>query len=302
MLKFKKYAPFFLMMAPGLLYLIINNYVPLIGLVIAFKDINFSVGILQSPWAGLKNFQYLFATSDAITITRNTILYNASFIVINTTVAVTVAILLNEVRKKWLLKSYQSIILLPHLMSMVIVSYLVYAFLSPDTGLLNKTILPVFGIHDSVSWYSEAKYWPFILPIVNVWKGVGFFCIVYLASIIGIDKEYYEAATLDGATKFMQIRRITLPLITPTITMMVLLSIGRIFYSDFGLFYQVPMNSGMLSNVTQTIDVYVYKGLTQLNDVGRSSAAGFYQSIVGFILVLTANFVVRKMDEESALF
>jgi putative aldouronate transport system permease protein len=302
MLKFKKYAPFFLMMAPGLLYLIINNYVPLIGLVIAFKDVNFSTGILQSPWAGLKNFEYLFATRDAFTITRNTILYNVSFIIINTTVAVTVAILLNEVRKKWLLKSYQSIILLPHLMSMVIVSYLVYAFLSPDTGLLNKTILPVFGIHDSVSWYSEAKYWPFILPIVNVWKGVGFFCIVYLASIIGIDKEYYEAATLDGATKFMQIRRITLPLITPTITMMVLLSIGRIFYSDFGLFYQVPMNSGAIYETTNVIDTYVYRGLLQLGDIGMSAAAGFYQSIVGFLLVILSNFIVRKINSENSLF
>jgi putative aldouronate transport system permease protein len=187
-------------------------------------------------------------------------------------------------------------------MSMVIVSYLVYAFLSPDTGLLNKTILPVFGIHDSVSWYSEAKYWPFILPIVNVWKGVGFFCIVYLASIIGIDKEYYEAATLDGASKFMQIRKITLPLITPTITMMVLLAIGRIFYSDFGLFYQVPMNSGAIYETTNVIDTYVYRGLLQLGDIGMSAAAGVYQSIVGFLLVILSNFIVRKINSENSLF
>lgn len=301
-LKFKKYVPVFLMMAPGLLYLIINNYLPLIGLVIAFKDVNFSVGIFQSPWAGLKNFEYLFATRDAFTITRNTILYNASFIIINTTVAVSVAILLNEVKSKLLLKSYQSIILLPHLMSMVIVSYLVYAFLSIDTGLLNKTILPALGINDPISWYSEPKYWPFILPIVNVWKGFGFYCIVYLASIIGIDKEYYEAATLDGATKLMQIRKITLPLITPTITMMVLLAIGRIFYSDFGLFYQVPMNSGAIYETTNVIDTYVYRGLLQLGDIGMSSAAGFFQSLVGFTLVLLSNFIVRKVNSENALF
>ncbi|RCX16023.1 putative aldouronate transport system permease protein [Anaerobacterium chartisolvens] len=293
--------PYFLMMIPGLLYLLINNYLPMAGLIIAFKDVNFSKGLFNSDWAGFKNFQFLFGTSDALIITRNTILYNASFIVINTVVAVGVAILLNEITKKFLSRFYQSAILLPYLISMVIVSYLVFSVLSVEAGFINNSILPLFG-KDTVMWYSEASYWPYILVLVNSWKGYGFFCIIYLASIIGIDKEYYEAAIIDGAGKWKQIWTITIPLIQPTIVMMVLLAIGRIFYSDFGLFYQVPMNSGALYDTTSVIDTYVYRGLLQLGDIGMSSAAGLYQSVVGFILVLAANLVVRKINRDNALF
>nr|WP_114298069.1 ABC transporter permease subunit [Anaerobacterium chartisolvens] len=289
------------MMIPGLLYLLINNYLPMAGLIIAFKDVNFSKGLFNSDWAGFKNFQFLFGTSDALIITRNTILYNASFIVINTVVAVGVAILLNEITKKFLSRFYQSAILLPYLISMVIVSYLVFSVLSVEAGFINNSILPLFG-KDTVMWYSEASYWPYILVLVNSWKGYGFFCIIYLASIIGIDKEYYEAAIIDGAGKWKQIWTITIPLIQPTIVMMVLLAIGRIFYSDFGLFYQVPMNSGALYDTTSVIDTYVYRGLLQLGDIGMSSAAGLYQSVVGFILVLAANLVVRKINRDNALF
>jgi putative aldouronate transport system permease protein len=299
--KFKKYLPFFLMAAPGLIYLIVNNYLPMIGLVVAFKNVDYSVGILNSPWYGFKNFEYLFKTADAFIITRNTILYNAAFIVINTTMAVTVAILLNEIRNKASLRIYQSLILLPYLISMVVVAYLVYSLLSSDTGFINKTIMPMLGLKP-VTWYVQPKYWPFILPIVSVWKGVGFYCIVYLASIVGIDKQYYEAATLDGASQWQQIRRITLPLLVPVITIMVLFAIGRIFYSDFGLFYQVPMNSGPLYPTTNVIDTYVYRGLLQLGDIGMSSAAGMYQSIVGFVLVILSNLAVRKFNHENALF
>lgn len=293
--------PYFLMMMPGLLYLLINNYIPMAGLVIAFKNVNFSQGLFNSDWYGFKNFEFLFSTSDAFIITRNTILYNLCFIIINTVMAVGVAILLNEVTKKFWSRFYQSAILLPYLISMVIVSYLVFSMLSVESGFLNKTILPMLG-KDAVEWYSEASYWPYILVIVNSWKGYGFFCIIYLASIIGIDKEYYEAATIDGASKWKQIWKITIPLIQPQIVMMTLLAIGRIFYSDFGLFYQVPMNSGALYATTNVIDTYVYRGLLQLGDIGMSSAAGLYQSMVGFVLVIIANLTVRKINKENALF
>ncbi|MGE7826844.1 ABC transporter permease [Paenibacillus sp. NPDC093718] len=289
------------MMLPGLIYLLINNYLPLFGLSIAFKDVNYSKGIWDSDWIGFKNFEYLFKTDDAFIITRNTILYNAAFIVLGLIVSVGVAILLNEIRNKVASRFYQSVIILPFLISIIIVSYLVYAMFSVNTGMVNKTLLPVLGL-DPISWYTEPKYWPFILTVVHIWKAAGYSCIVYLAAIIGIDPEYYEAAKLDGASKWMQIRKITLPMITPVITILTLLGIGRIFYSDFGLFYQVPMDSGALFSTTNVIDTYVFRGLMQLGDIGMSSAAGFYQSLVGFVLVLVSNYVVRKIDKNNALF
>ncbi|RPK31452.1 MULTISPECIES: ABC transporter permease [Paenibacillus] len=296
-----KYGSLYLMMLPGVAYLIINNYMPMYGISIAFKDINFAKGIWGSDWNGMDNFKFLFSSSDAFIITRNTILYNAAFIIIGLIVGVGTAILLNEIKNKLAVKFYQSVLLLPYLISMVLVSYLVYSLLSVNVGLMNKTILPALGI-DPVSWYNEPKFWPFILVIVNLWKGIGFSCVVYLAAIIGIDKEYYEAAKLDGASKWQQIRKITVPLITPIIVMMTLLSIGRIFYSDFGLFYQVPMNSGALYSTTNVIDTYVFRALMQLGDIGMSAAAGLYQSVVGFILVILSNYTVRKINKENALF
>ncbi|WP_256758091.1 sugar ABC transporter permease [Cohnella sp. WQ 127256] len=301
MMKWKKILPLTLMALPGVLYLLINNYMPMFGLVIAFKDVNFAKGILASDWIGFKNFFYLFKTQDAYIITRNTLLYNGAFIVLTTVSAIGVAILLNEVKNQIVKRFYQSIILLPFLVSMVIVSYLVYAFLSTETGLLNKVVFPKLGISE-ISWYIEAKYWPYILTIIHVWKNIGFSCVIYLASIIGIDQEYYEAATLDGASKWQQIRSITIPFIMPVIVMLSLISIGRIFYSDFGLFYQVPMNSGTISSTTNVIDTYVYRGLLQLGDIGMSSAAGLYQSLVGLVLVVLTNYVIRKINKENALF
>jgi putative aldouronate transport system permease protein len=301
LMKLKRALPLFIMMLPGLIYLLINNYLPMFGLIIAFKDINFAKGILGSDWIGFKNFEYLFSTRDAFVITRNTILYNGGFIIINTVLAIAVAIMLNEIKNKLAKSFYQSIILMPFLISMVIVSYLGFAFLSEDVGYLNNTILPMLGL-DGFSWYSEAKYWPYILTFINMWKGIGFLCVIYLAAIIGIDQEYYEAATLDGANKWQQIIHITIPSIMPVIIMMTLLAIGRIFYSDFGLFYQVPMNSGAIYDTTNVIDTYVYRGLMQLGDIGMSAAAGLYQSIVGFVLVLVSNYLVRRRNKENALF
>ncbi|WP_420852193.1 ABC transporter permease [Paenibacillus hamazuiensis] len=296
-----KYSPLYLMMLPGIVYMIINNYLPMFGLFIAFKDINFVKGIWASDWVGLQNFKFLFQSTEAYVITRNTLLYNAAFIVIGLVVAISFAILLNEIKSRLASRLYQSIIILPFLISMVLVSYLVYSLLSIESGFLNKTILPALGI-EPISWYNEPKYWPFILTVVHTWKGAGYACIVYLAAIVGIDPEYYEAATLDGASKWQQIRMITIPLITPVIIILTLLAIGRIFYSDFGLFYQVPMNAGALFSTTNVVDTYVFRGLLQLGDIGMSSAAGFYQSLVGFVLVIVSNYVIRKVNKENALF
>lgn len=299
--KYSKYTVLYLMMLPALIYLLINNYLPMFGMVIAFKDLDFAKGILQSDWAGFKNFKYLFATQDAWIITRNTILYNGSFIFLNLFSAVAAAIILNEIANKFFKRFYQSLILLPHLISSVIIGYLVYAFLNMETGFMNNTVLPLLGL-EPISWYNEPKYWPFILPLVSIWKQAGYLCVVFLASIIGIDKEYYEASTIDGASKWQQIRSITIPLITPVIMIMTLLQIGRIFYSDFGLFYQVPLNSGAILDTTNVIDTYVFRALINLGDIAMSSAAGVYQSVVGFVLVITANFITRKINKDNALF
>lgn len=299
--KLKKYFPLYIMMLPGLIYLLINNYLPMPGLVLAFKEYNAQKGIFGSKWVGFKNFEYLFKTEDAWIITRNTIGYNFAFIVVNTVLAVLVAIILSELSAAKMKKFYQSVILVPFLISWVIISYLVFAFLSVETGFINKTILPLFNI-ESVMWYNETKYWPFIIVFVNAWRTVGYTSIIYYSTIIGFDRNYYEAAIIDGANKIRQIRYITIPLLRPTIMLMVLLAVGRIFYSDFGLFYQVPQNQGSLYPVTNTIDTYVYRGLIQLGNINMPAAAGVYQSIVGFILVLGSNLLVRRIEKESALF
>lgn len=301
MKQFKKYLPLYLMLLPGCVYLFINNYIPMAGIVIAFKKVDFSKGIFRSPWNGLENFRFLFQTKDAFIITRNTILYNVAFIIVNTVVGILLAILICEIQSKLAKKVYQSVILVPFLMSMVILSYIVYALFSSENGMVNNTILPLLGMEPK-SWYNEPQYWPAILIITNCWKGVGYGCLIYISSIVGIDKAYYEAAKLDGATRWQQIKYITLPGLKTTVITLTLLSIGRIFYSDFGLFYQVPMNSGTILNTTNVIDTYVYRALLQLGNVGMASAAGVYQSLVGFVIVLLSNLMVKKIDPDSALF
>lgn len=299
--KLKRYLPLYLMFLPGAIYLFINNYIPMAGLVVAFKKYNVRKGIFGSDWVGFKNFEFLFKTPDAWVITRNTISYNTVFILINTVLGILFAIFICDTVHKKLKKVYQSAILFPFLMSAVIISYIAYAFLSQSNGIVNNSLLPSLGL-ESVSWYSEAKYWPYFITFVNTWKGVGYGCLIYVSSINGIDPTFYEAAQLDGATKWQQIRSITLPCLTPTVITLTLLSIGRIFYSDFGLFYQVPRNSGMIYSTTNVIDTYVYRGLMEQSNVGMSAAAGFYQSVVGFALVLAANFIVKKLSRENALF
>lgn len=297
---FKRQIPLYIMTIPGVIYLIINNYMPMCGLFIAFKNIDYSKGIWGSDWVGLENFKYLFKTDAAFIMTRNTILYNLVFIVLGNLLAVAVAVMLNFLRGNMNKKIYQTLILIPYLISMVVVSYIVFGFLSQENGFINKMIESFGG--EPISWYTQAKYWPFILTIVNLWKGFGYSSIMYYATVISIDSSLYEAARVDGAGVWRQVWHVTLPGLRGTIITLVLLAIGRMFYSDFGLFYQVPMRSGLISSATDTIDVFVYKALTQLNDVGRASAAGFLQSVMGFILVLTANLVVRKIDSENALF
>ncbi len=211
------------------------------------------------------------------------------------------AILLNEITSKFSSRLYQTLILLPYMISWVIVSYLVFAFLSAETGMVNQGILAPLG-KEAIVWYQDKKYWPFLLVFSYLWKSVGFSMVIYLASIVGISREYYEAARIDGAGKWKQITYITLPLLKSTVITLVIMNIGSIFYSDFGLFYQVPRNSGALYDVTQTIDTYVYNALMQQGNISLSSAAGFYQSVVGFVLVVAANAIVRKYSKESALF
>lgn len=297
----KKMMPLLLLAAPGLLYLLINNYIPMLGVFIGFKEVDFTKGIFGSDWVGFDNFKFLFNTSDAFIMTRNTILYNLAFIVLGTICSVFIAVLMSELLTKVYSKFFQSGLVLPNLISMVVLSYLVFAFLNSDSGFINLSILRPLGLPE-ISWYSEAKYWPYILVIIQLWKTAGYGSIVYFAFIAGIDKSIYEAAKIDGAGKLKQIFNITLPLLKPTIIILGLLSVGRIFNSDFGLFYQVPMNAGALYSTTQTIDTYVYRALIQLNDIGMSAAAGLYQSLVGFILVLIVNAIVKKVNADNALF
>lgn len=299
--KFRKYLPLYILSLPGLLYLIVNNYLPMGGLVLAFKKYSFAKGILASPWNGLKNFTYLFGSKWAGIMFRNTICYNIVFLVLGTVIAVFVAIVLGEIRNKLARKVFQTVILIPYLMSTVLIGYLVFAFFSGTNGFVNKSILEPLG-HEAISWYTEAKYWPVILVVVQMWRGFGFQSIVYFATIIGFDKSYYESAVIDGATVWQQITRITLPLLKPTIIILTIMGLGRMFNSDFGLFYQVPQNSGMLYSVTTTIDTFVYRTLMLDHDIGRSLAAGFLQSLLGFAVVMITNAIIRKRDPESALF
>lgn len=300
--RFLRFLPLYIMLLPGAAYLIINNYLPMAGLLIAFKKINYSLGIFKSPWVGLSNFKYLFSNNDALIALRNTIFYNLGFILLGNLLAIIVAIALDSAKNRYFKQVSQIVYLIPFLLSTVIVSYIAFAFLSPSNGFMNNSILPLFGVKDPIKWYNEAKYWPVILNIVYLWMSFGYSSILYYSAVISIDKTYYEAAVVDGASTWKQIVHITLPGIKPTIITLMLLAIGRICYSDFGLFYLIPQHSGLLYSTTQTIDTFVYRALLELNDVGRSSAAGFLQSIFGFVLVFGANLLVNKLDKESALF
>ncbi len=291
-------SAFYLMMFPGILCLLLFEYAPKFGLILAFKDFRYDKGILGSDWCGLDNFKYFFRTPDAWVITRNTVLYNTVFIFLGLVLAVSLAIALNEMIGRFSVKIYQTVLLMPHFLSYVVVAYLVFAFLSSESGILNHVILPALGI-DPVSWYTEAKYWPVILVIVRMWKTIGYDSIVYLAAIVGIDPTYYEVAKIDGANKWQQIVHITLPGIRTMMSIMLIMAFGGIFNADFGLFYQVTKNSGMIKSTTAVLSTYIYnvKG-----DVGFATAAGFYVSVVGLVMVLVANKITKLIDEENSLF
>jgi putative aldouronate transport system permease protein len=297
----RRILPFYVLALPGLVYLVVNNYIPMYGVLIAFKRLNFQQGIFGSPWSGFDNFKFLFASNDAWIITRNTIGYNIAFFIVGTFLAITLAILLNEMKNKAVSRLFQSVTLLPYLMSWVVVSYLAYAFLSGEQGLINKSVLEPLGL-EKVNWYLMKQYWPFILIFVNAWKGVGYSMIIYLSSIVSISQDYYEAAVIDGAGKWRQIRSITLPLLKPTVLILLVLALGQIFRSDFGLFYQIPRNSGVLFSATRTLDVYVYQALMKNSNYGMSSAAAVFQSVVGFVCIVAANYGIKKYRAESALF
>ncbi len=290
----------FLMLLPPFILVFINYYIPMFGVIIAFKNFNYSDGFLGSPWAGLQNFKFLFMTDAAWEITRNTILYNLFFIALGLVFAVLSALVLNELRNKFAAKFYQSVIFLPYFLSWVVVAYLVLAILDPN-GFYNKTLVPTLHF-PAIDWYSSPQYWPYILVLVNLWKNIGYGIVIYLAGITGIDQEYYEAAVLDGASKLQQIRYITLPFLVPFMIVTTLINLGNIFRADFGLFYQVPMQQGLLAPTTEVLDTYIYKALIMSGDLGMSSAAGLYQSVVGFFTVVIANFVVGKISKENKIF
>lgn len=297
----RKYWPFYVMALPGIIYFAINNYIPMTGLILAFEKYTVKGGIWGSKKVGLDNFKFLFQSSDAWIMTRNTIAYNLVFIVLGTVLAILVAYMLHELRGQLNRKIYQTIILFPGLLSVIIVSYLYNSILAGDTGFINNYVLKPLGM-EPIAFYSEKKYWPFILVFVHLWQQIGTSCILYLANMSGIDPGLYEAAALDGAGRWHCLTKITIPCLIPTIITLTILSVGKIFNSDFGLFYQVPMNSGALIDVTQTIDTYVYRGLMNTANMGMSAAACFYQSVVGFSLVMITNALVRKVSSENAMF
>lgn len=297
-----------LLSLPTFIWYIAFCYLPMFGIVIAFQSYKVAPGkgflyslFTNSKWVGFKNFKFLFKLSEWRDVFGITIGYNFLFIVLGIIIPVTLALLISQMYSKRTAKVFQTAMFFPHFISWVVVSYFVYAFLATDRGLINNLIMQTGG--NKIMWYQEPRYWPFILTFMNLWKGVGYSMVVYLAAISGLDPEMYEAALIDGASKFQQIKYITIPFLRPIISIMFILAMGRIFNSDFGLFYRVPRNSDSLVAVTQTIDVFIYKSLTDAGaNLNYSSAASLLQSVLGCITIIIANLVVKKIDPESGLF
>ena len=296
----KKYGLLHIMAFPTVVCLILFSYIPMFGIVMAFQNFKVSEGFFGSEFVGFKNFEFLFTTTDAWTITRNTVLYNVAFIVLGTVCAITLSLMLSEMYFKRTAKVLQTIFIMPNFLSISVVAIIVYAFLAPANGFVNSIIQSMGGT--ATSWYTTPEIWPPLLVFVHLWKSVGYSAVVYLATISSISVEYYEAAMLDGANKFQQIKYITLPCLRFIITIQLIMSIGGMFRGDMGLFYNVTMNNGALYPVTDVIETYVYRALTSVNNPGMATAAGLYQSVVGLILIIIANKVVTKIDSDSALF
>lgn len=290
---------------PTLIWFLVFAYTPMLGSVLAFKDFRnhpggFITSFMESKWVGFKNFAFMFNTEQAMIAIRNTLAYNIIFIVLGIVIPVALAVMLNELLNKWFAKFAQTILFFPHFLSWVIVSYFVFAFLSAERGLLN-TALVGMGM-EAGNWYTDPAIWPGLIIFMRVWKTMGYGAVVYLAAIAGIDKSYYEAAVIDGAGKWQQIKFITLPLLKPMMTIMFIMAVGGIFNADFGLFYQLPRDSGMLYGVTDVIDTFVYRALMGMGDIGMSSAAALFQSAIGCLTIIGANWVVRRVDNDNAMF
>jgi putative aldouronate transport system permease protein len=288
-----------LLAIPGLIFLLAFNYLPMVGIIIPFKNIDYAKGILGSDWAGLDNFKFLFSSNDIIRATTNTVFSNLLFIIITLIISLTFALFLYELSSN-AVKIYQTALFIPFFLSWVVVSYIAYAFLNPDMGILNQ-LLKSLGAQP-INWYSEPQYWRVILVIAYVWKNAGYYTILYYTALMGLDSSYFEASSIDGATKLQQIFKITIPLISPVIILLVLLQIGRIFFSDFGLFYFLPKDSGALYSTTDVIDTFVYRALRTSPNLGMTAAAGLYQTVVGFVLVLVANKLTKKINADLAMF
>ena len=288
-----------LMAMPAILLVFVFSYLPMYGIVLAFKNFIPSKGILGSDWVGFQNFEFFFKSLDAWRITRNTIGLNVLFITSGLIICVGFALLLFEIRQRTTVKIFQTAMMLPNFLSWVVVGYMTYAFLNPSLGILNRVLLSM-GL-EKVEWYLRAEYWPWILLIVSIWKGAGAGSVIYYAALMGIDPEYFEAARIDGASGFQVATRITLPFLVPYMTIMTILAIGGIFRSDFGMFYNLTRNVGALYRTTDVIDTYVYRALREMGEIGMSSAVGLFQSVVGFVLVLVTNFVVNRIDSDNAL-
>ncbi len=290
----------YLLLLPAALYTFVFGYVTMPYIVIAFQRFNYRTGIFGSEWVGLKNFEFFFVSTRALMVTWNTLRLNFLFIVCTTTAAVIFSLLLNEVRHKKYLKVTQSSFLFPNFLSWIIVSYMVYGFFSTEYGLMNN-ILKAWG-RDPVNWYTQPKYWTWILVVIRIWKDTGITSVIYLAAITAIDSELYEAATIDGASRWQQTKGITLPLLMPTVAILTLLAVGRIFYGDFGMIYALIGDNGLLYPTTDVIDTYVFRALRVTGDPAGAMAVGLYQSFIGFLLVFGANWLTRKLFPEGAIF
>lgn len=290
----------FLMIAPTILYFIIFSYIPMPGAYVAFVDYNISKGIFGSPFVGFKNFEFLMRTGDLWRITKNTLLYNLAFIGIGNLVQVVMAIMISEIGSKWFKKISQSVILLPYFISMVIVGFFAYNLFSYDYGFINSLLTNLgFAKHD---FYSDQGIWKYIIVAFKIWSGTGYGMIVYLATITGISEDIYEAAALDGASPLQKIRYITLPLLKPTVILLLLFSLGGILKGSFDLFYNLIGNNSVLYPQTDIIDTFVFRSLVGQFNFSQGAAVGFYQSIFGLIFVLVVNAIVKRIEPESALF
>lgn len=289
-----------IMCLPAVFHVFIFVYLPMPGLILAFKKLKMNLGIIGSPWVGLKNFEFFFKSQDAWRVVRNTIGMNALFITVGLVLSVLFAVLLYEVKSRSMVKMYQTVMFLPYYLSWVVVSFMVFTFLNPDFGSLNL-FLERIGLK-SQNWYFEAKFWPFILLLISQWKGIGYGCVLYYAKLLSIDPALFEVASIDGASRLQKIKYISIPALIPLMTILSILAVGGIFRSDFGLFYQVTRNVGALYETTDVIDTYVFRALTVTGDTGMSTAVGLVQSLVGLILVLVTNFIIKKINEENSLF